>query len=168
MEHEKKITGEETPDFQNYKYVGWQETIETNPAYKSLFSPERLIQIQRKITYLLEGVADRPILVPVKTIASVLADSFQDNRPEVGSIYSRYIQVAQPARNDIRDIVDRAIQIIVSTIKNEYETIHQNNKLSIWSTVYGKFNTEGLQQYPNSMVKLNNRKNTSMMFNMNY
>ncbi len=158
-----------TYDYQNYKYVGWKETIESNPAYQSLLAETRLKLIQEKITYLLAGVANRPILVPLKTIAGVLVDSFQNNSPAIGSIYSRYIQPSiENSRNDIRDIVDRAIQVIVSTIKTEYEMNKQNKKLSIWSTVYGGFNKEGLQAYPSTMIKLNNRKNTAFMFNMNY
>jgi hypothetical protein len=158
-----------TLDYQNYKYVGWHETIESNPGYRSLFTDVRLKQMQDKITYLLTGVAERPILVPIKTITGVMVDIFQTRSPEIGSIYSRYIQPdTEGMRDDLRDLVDQTIQVIVSTIRTEYEMTKQNNKLSVWSTVYGEFNKEGLQSYPTSMIKLNNRKNTAFMFFENY
>jgi hypothetical protein len=151
------------------KYVGWGETIANRADYDSLWSAKRLQVIQDKITQLLDGVDEngRPIIVPLETIGSVLSEVFQSNRPQVGSIYSRYIQMEPESnRNDIRDIIDRTINIIVSQVKNELLTIQNNQRLTIWNTVYGDFNKEGLRQH--APIKIRKKHPQLMAFQMNY
>ncbi len=151
------------------KFAGWGQTIQDRPDYQSLWTPERLLLIQAKITQLLDGVDEtgRQIQVPIDTIASVLSNVYESNRPEVGSIYSRYIQMEPESnRNDIREIIDRTINIIVSQVKNELLTIEQNKKLTIWNTLYGDFNKEGLRQH--TPIKIRNKHPQLMAFQMNY
>jgi hypothetical protein len=152
-----------------YAHVGWDQTIENKPCYQSIWDTNRIIQIQGKITELLAGVdpKGRPIIVPIKTIGSVLSEVMNSHRPQVGDIYSRYIlPEIEQTRNDVRDIIDRTIQIIVSQVRSEIETIESNNKLSIWSTLYGDFNKEGLRGH--APIKIRKKRVPEMMFQMNY
>jgi hypothetical protein len=146
------------------KYVGWDTSL--NTQYLQLWQPEFLSQIQSKISQLLEGVGpdNRPIIVSMDTITHVISQVVATFRPETGDIYNR--DMNQYQRNDIRDIVDRSIEIITTHIRNEYEIIENNKKLSIWSTLYGDFNKEGLRGH--STIKLRNKRPQPMMFNMNY
>ncbi len=151
------------------QYVGWGQTIQDRGDYATLWEPNRLVQMQQKITELLAGVDEqnRPIVVPVNTIANVLSQVFGANRPEVGSIYSRYIQMEpESTRNDVRDIVDRTINIVVSQVKNEMLMIQQNKRLSIWSTLYGDFNKDQLRAHP--PIKIRNKHPQYMAFFENF
>ncbi len=151
------------------KYVGWESTINDNRTYQFLWNPDRLRIYQQKITQLLEGTSPdgRPIVVPIETISNVLFQCFESNKPQVGDIYSRYIQgETESHRNDVRDIVDRAINIIVNQITTEYEMITNNQKLTVWNTLYGDFNKEGLRAHP--PIKIRKRRSERMQFNMNY
>jgi hypothetical protein len=154
-------------DYRYSAYIGYNPQNQS-ANYETLWNDETLKLIQSKITDLLQGVDKngRPIIVPTKTIASVMTNVSQSSRPNIGSIYSTYIQESKPTRNDSRDIISRTIETIVSQIRNEYETIENNQKLSIWSTLYGDFNKEGLRQHPE--IKLNNRKYQPMLFQMRY
>jgi hypothetical protein len=151
------------------RYAGWENTIRNDKNYNTLFDNDRLQIYQRKITELLEGVGpnNRPIIVPLETIASVLFQCYDSGNKNVGDIYSRYIQPSiEASRNDTKDIVDRAINIIVSTISNEYGMIENNKKLTIWNTVLGDFNKEGLRAHP--PIKIRKRRSERMQFNMTY
>lgn len=147
-------------------YVGWSGTQSIN--YEYLFSNEMLSFLQSKITELLQGVddANRPIIVPIENIRSVLYQCYDSFVPNAGDIYSRYIIDKDQPRNDIRDIVDRAVNIIVTQIRNEIETIRNNRRLSIWSTLYGDFNKQGLRQH--SVIKVRKRGPERFQFNMRY
>lgn len=150
-----------------YNHVGWDATVQGNENYQDLlWNKHRLEVIQKKITELLHGVCTRPIVVPLQTISNVMSQVYKSNDPNVGDIYSRHIIDTEIHRNDIRDIVDRTINIIVTQIRNEYEQQKQNNQLTIWNTLYGDFNSQGLRQHP--PIKLSNRRSNRMQFNMNY
>ena len=151
------------------KFVGWGYTSNRNPCYDEIFSKENLIQMQHKISELLEGVDEkgRTIAVPLNSIGHVLSSVYSSQRPEIGDIYSRYIQCGiEDRRNDVREIIDRSINIIVTQIKNEFETIENNKKLTIWTTVLGSFNLHGLRAHP--PIKINKRRTPRMQFFENY
>lgn len=151
------------------KYIGWSETMANNDNYKDLWDPCTLHTIQTKITQLLQGVHEsgNPIIVPLDTIGNVMSQCYETNRPAIGDIYSRYIITdIEQSRNDIRDIIDRTINIITTQIRNEVEIAQNNNKLTIWSTLYGDFNKEGLRSH--APIKLRKKRPQQMMFNMNY
>lgn len=150
------------------QHVGYEQTIQDRPNYNMMWSPERLAIIQQKITQLLEGVSEdgRPIIVTLPVIGNVLSSCYQSNTPSVGSIYSRFIQPDAEPRNDVAMITDRTINIIVSQIKNEYLTIQNNKKLTIWNTVRGDFNPVGLRSH--APIKIQKRRHLSMNTAMNY
>ncbi len=155
---------------ENYlRHVGWGFTSNRNPCYDEIFSKENLIQMQHKISELLEGVDEkgRTIIVPLDKIGHILSSAYSSQRPEIGDIFSRYIQSGiEGRRNDVREIIDRSINIIVTQIKNEFETIENNKKLTIWTTVLGSFNEKGLRSH--SQIKLNKRRIPHMQFFQNY
>lgn len=69
----------------------------------------------------------------------------------------------------LNTIVDRAIHLITSTIKDEFTTIKQNNDLSVWVTQYGSndsANKWGLRSHPK--LKMKERRPAPMIFNMRY
>jgi len=150
------------------RHVGFEGTSENRDNYNYLWSEEHLKVIQRQIAQLLQGVdkKNRPIFVTLEVIGNVLSQTYSTHRPRVGDIYSRYIQPENPQRNDVAEIVNRTIEIIVSQIRNEYQMIEQNKKLSVWNTVRGDFNAAGLRSH--APIKLRKRRTQQMMFNMNY
>lgn len=155
------------PTMADRKYVGWD--VSKNDSFSTLFNRENVLVYQKRITELLQGVepSNRPIIVPVDTILSVMYQCYQSNQPQTGDIYSRYIQAENTLnRDDLTNIVNRAINIIVSQIRTEYAMIACNNKLTVWTTVLGDFNREGLRSH--DVIKLRKRGPERMQFNMNY
>ncbi len=156
-------------DYGYSKYVGWGQTAQDRVDYNSLWTPDQLHLIQDKITQLLQGVdaENRPIIVPLETIGSVMSNIYAANSPEVGSIYSRYIQLeGEATRNDIRDIIDRTINVIVSGIRTEILMEQYNKKISVWSTLYGDFNSQKLRQH--APIKIRKKTPMLMAFNMKF
>ena len=151
------------------KHVGWGYTSNRNPCFDEIFSKENLNQMQQKISELLQGVepSGKTIIVPLDKIGHILSQVYATQRPPVGDIYSRYIQSGiEDRRNDVREIIDKSINIIVTQIKDEFETIENNKKLTVWTTVLGDFNENGLRAH--SQIKLNKRRVPSMWFFENY
>jgi hypothetical protein len=149
------------------KFIGWDTS--RNESFTTLFNKDNVAVYQSRITELLQGVepTGRPIIVPIDTILSVLYQCYESNRPQVGDIYSRYIQAEYTvSRDDLSDIVNRAMNIIVSTIRTEYGVLECNKRLTVWNTVLGEFNKEGLRSH--SQIKLRRKRPEPMQFNMNY
>lgn len=150
----------------NYmRYVGWK----ANDDMKSYFSKNTVKLISRKVTEFTLGVHkdNLPIIVPDKNIYHVMSSVYDSFRPETGDIFTRYnIVKKNKISSNIQTMIDRVIEIITSHIKNDFETRYNNEKLSIWSTVYGDFNKEGLRQHP--PIKVLNKRTNKMQFNFNY
>lgn len=163
MEYGTRLSSRKPTD-SDITNVGWHTSTTNNSEYDYLFSKEHIIKCQQKITQLLEGVTDRPIIVPIDTISSVMVSCFKSRRPKVGDIYSQFIQPNEH-RNDIRDIVDRTINIIVSQVTTEFKTNECNRKLSIWNTVYGDFNQHGIRSHPTVKIR---EKRINNEFHMRY
>jgi len=171
----------ENCDYNYLRYVGWEETV--NPShvemnssggkygwseYHKLFSPENIKSMSTKITELLQGVDQqgRDIVVSDANICSVMSAIYH-NSPEhnIGDPGTRLTVPGNPG-NDIGSLVLRTINAIVMVIKDETETIKNNKKLTIWTSVYGDFNDHGLRGHP--PIKIRKKKPQQMMFNMNY
>jgi len=148
-------------------HVGWDYTVNANT--QKLFSKDNLDSISREITKALEGVdpQGRSIRVPHERICEVLSSVFRfATRPNIGDIHSRFIIANSQKRCDTRDIIDQTINIIVRSITDETETIENNKKLTIWSTLYGDFNEQGLRAH--APIKIRRKHPQYMAFNMNY
>ncbi len=158
-------------DENQYRFVGFPATISGICAenYRKIFSEDNVNKMSKKITELLQGVEKngRNILVPNDKISHILSQVYNSQRPEVGDIYSRYqIGSISQKRNDVREIIDRTINIIVTQIKNEMLTEECNKKLSVWSTILGDFNIHGLRAH--SQIKLKNKRSQRFQFHMHY
>jgi hypothetical protein len=156
-------------DVGRYKHPAKDFDADKDPVIEFLLKPENIRRIQEKTTELLSGV--RPdgmdIVVSEKVIASVLSQIYNDWKgTNVGSIYSRYIQNNEEDRDDIRDMTDMCIEVIVNNIRNEVEIEDCNKNLSLWNSIRGDFNKNGLMPHDN--IKLNRKRPSGCLFNMNY
>lgn len=150
-------------------YVGWPTTAsdDTNVAY--LFSEANLVALRDQIATALAGVdpQGRTIHVSLENIAGMLSNVYRNStRAKIGDIHSRYIVPQDQGRCDLREINNITVNIIVRTIRDQYDTIENNKKLSIWTTVLGDFNKEGLRSH--APIKIRRRHPQYMAFNMNY
>ena len=165
MEYATKIDGE-IYDSNYMRYSGYSEN---NDCIKKFFSPETINIISQKVTELTLGVLknNRPIIVPNKNIASVMSNIQSNYRPETGDIYSRYNIVSETPLNMVQRMIDMTIESIVNDIKVNLGMDECNSKLSIWTTVYGDFNPNGLRQHA-PITSIRKRKPQSMFFFENY
>ena len=103
----------------NYiKYVGFSEN---NILYKQYFNKETVNKISKKVTELLMGVDpdNRPIIVPDKTIISVMNNIQESYVPPVGDIHSRYIVPSGiNSDNYIENMINQTIEVITSDVRN--------------------------------------------------
>lgn len=154
-------------DLYSSKYVGFERN--DNPDIKFYYSNKNVRTISNKITELLRGVhpENRPIIVPDKTIYSVMDSIYHNYRPATGDIYGRYnIPTGNTTQSYVQDMIDQVIEIIVSDVKTNYETEINNSKLSAWTTVLGEFNDHKLRAY--SVIKIRERRPAPLQFNLNY
>jgi hypothetical protein len=160
MEYATHITNDD-----NYiKYVGYNQSS----CIKEFYSKHNVDKISQKITELLEGVDknNRSILVPDKTIYSVMNSVCDNFMPETGDIYTRYNIASSSPVNDIQRMIDETINIITTDVKVNLGMDECNSKLSIWTTILGDFNKHGLRSHGPIKLKMNRGK--QMAFNMNY
>jgi len=152
----------------NYsRYVGYND--ENSIIKQQYFNDITVSTISAKITELLHGVdpENRPILVPDKTILSVMSEIYSSYRPPTGDIYSRYI-VPSGTRYDsyIQNMIDQVIEVITSDVRNNLGMEEHNRQLTIWTTVYGDFNQHGLRQVP--PIKIRNKHPAYGQIHMRY
>jgi hypothetical protein len=134
-----------------------------------VFTKENISLIQRKTAELLRGVhpEGKPIVVTEKVIVAALDSVIQDYVPNIGAIHSsRYVVGDEPIAFYSRDVIDRTINFIVQSVRDEYDMIKANFDLSIWDSIRGDFNRKGLM--PHSTIKLRRTRPDTMQFNMNY
>ena len=165
MEYATEIA-EEFRDDNYFRYIGWKGG---DDYIKKYFSDKTVRVISAKITDLLTGVDPhgRPILIPDKTILSVMSEIYKSYRPPVGDIHSRYIiPTKEGPYSYIQEMIDRTIEIIVSDLKNSFGMKYNNESLSIWTTVYGDFNAHKLRQH--GPIKVVNKRPDPMQFFQNY
>lgn len=156
-------------DMNAVAYVGWDQTSDQSEALRYLFSNETLDLISNQISDALKGVdpQGRRIIIPHDKIANVLSSVYRfGTRTQIGDIYTHDTIPDNQSRNDLRNIINQTINIVVSAIKDEIEVTENNKKLTIWTTVLGDFNSQGLRQH--APIKLRNKHPQYMAFNMNY
>ncbi len=147
------------------RYPGYDDN---GTCYKYLFDPKTIRGISGKVSELLMGVdiKNRKIIVPDDVIGSVISNIYVNFVPSTGDIYSRYNIPSKDVQSVVAKILDQAIEVIVSDVKNNLEMAQNNAKLTVWTTVYGDFNEHGLRQHP--PIKTLLRRPNPMEFNMNY
>lgn len=166
MEYATKICQPEECDLGYIKHVGYTES---NVCIQKYFDVSTVRTISHKVTELLQGVdpQNRPIIVPNKTICSVMNDIYSSYRPPTGDIFSRYIVPSGTSSESyVQNMIDQVIEVITSDVRNNLGMEECNKKLSIWTTVLGDFNAHGLQQHPK--IKVRHKRPNPFQFHMNY
>lgn len=127
------------------RYVGYSSTNAASAAVRVLYSPETIKYIQKVVFDTLKCSYPQGVIIPCKTIANVVDQVYSNFRPSTGDIYGRYtIPTNELAPYD--DILNQVINILVSDVRNNIG-IQVNDNLSIWTTVLGDFNREGLRSH---------------------
>jgi hypothetical protein len=171
MEFATEITGEIYKD-EYVKNVGYSSHVCNEECaelcIQRFHSKSNVRQISKKVTELLMGVDknNRPIIVPDKTIKSLMSSVYENFRPETGDIHSRYDMLGYGPQNYVQNMMDQVINIITTDVKNNIGMEEANSKLSVWTTVLGDFNEHGLRSH--STIKIRENRPMPMMFNMNY
>lgn len=154
----------------NYnRHIGYNTKDICSVEIEKYFNTNTLRTISNKITELLMGVdpQNRPIIVPDKTISSVMSEIYNSYRPPTGDIFSQYtIPSGNSEDTYIQNMIDQTIEVITSDVRNNLEMEEHNKKLSIWTTVYGDFNLHGLKQTPD--VRIRNKHPAHFQFHMRY
>ena len=147
---------------QYIKHVGYRNT---NAAIATFFSKQTVTLVSQQVTDHLKWLKPEGIIVPCHIITNVMNDVYEAFKPPTGDIYTRY-SIPTNDKGYVQDLIDQTIKIIVSNIKTTLLTEQNNSKLSIWSTLYGTFNQQGLRQHP--PIKVLDKRPRTGLFNMNY
>ena len=115
-----------------YRYYGWVG----DDRYNTLFPDKSIKFMSAMITNSLQGLKDKPIVVPDVTIRSVADSVFQSSFANADQMQKM------------------VVNFIVDSIREEHETIEKNNKLSAWVQ---KYDTDtGMKKF--DTIKLNNKQ----------
>lgn len=150
-------------------YVGWKQSTEGNVGLEYLYSDENLENVSQKLTVALRNVhpQGKRIVVTKAQIASVISNVYQNaQRANIGGIFSEFVIPAAKPRNDIEDINDKAIEAIYSLLSTQFEVEENNKKLTVWNTVLGDFNENGLRSH--APIKIRKKHAQRMAFHMRY
>lgn len=148
--------------------VGRHTVSSWNGLVRQLFTKNTLNTIKNKVSFYLQGVdkQGRTIVPSDKVIVTALYGVYQNHIPQTGDIYGRFLVVDPTQRNDYSYIVDKTISLLVRGIKTEEEMIQQNEKLTVWTTILGDFNDQGLRSH--DVLKIREKRPDPYLFNMNY
>lgn len=145
-------------DFRSQAHVGWN-------CSTYFFSNNNINYLSAAITELLMSTG-KIIKVADHVIGSVMSNIATNFRPSTGDIYSRYTIPTEEGRDNLRTMNEQVITLIVNTIRGEYDQEACNARLSVWTTVLGDFNHEGLRSH--SKIKIKENDYMKGMFSMNY
>ena len=145
--------------------VGWGVTNSSQPGYRIFFSKENMDHLYNTIHTKLKKQGYN-IVVTHKVIGGVMSDILRTHTPEIGDVYDIYQIPADTIRNDVKNMNDRVINVIVSTIIDEEESKRWNESLSVWDTVLGDFNRQGLRAH--SIIRKKENDYMKGQFNLNY
>jgi hypothetical protein len=127
--------------------------------------------VSKTVTKILKGtLPNQDIIIADHVICDVLSNIYQNYIPQVGDIYSRYIIPldGQSGCDWMGNIIQQAIQVMVSNVKNTYDMERQNKDLTIWTTVLGDSNKHGLRSHAPIKIRKRNTNNRGMVSFMNY
>lgn len=136
------------------------------PLPRQLFTKRTVKIIQIKVYEYLLKAMDKKIIPSERITITALYGVFENHIPRTGDIYGKYLVVDETQRDDYGYIVDKTISLLISGIQTDLEMQDANSKLSIWNTVLGDFNENGLRQFP--PIKLRERGPDRMLFHMKY
>jgi len=148
------------------QYVGWNTVIEWSSVPRQLFTKRTVRIIQQKVYEYLLRALDKKIAPSERIVIIALYGVFENHIPRTGDIYGKFLVVDETQQDDYGYIVDKTISLLIDGIRNDIEMAEANSKLTIWNTVLGDFNENGLRQFP--PIKLRNRGPDRMLFHMKY
>lgn len=143
------------------RYVGTE--IDENPVIKEFYSKKYVDYISKKSTELLKGVDEygRDIVVPDRRILEVM------NTVEQSYNFATGFDAPEiSAYGYIRKMVEDCIERIVYDVTNTLGIEQCNNKKTVWTTVLGDFNKEGLKSH--SSIKIREKHPSLFQINMRY
>lgn len=135
-------------------FVGWKTSADRG-GYRFFFSEENMTFIADEVQRLLAIAGHPGIRVSRNVIGNVMSNLSRNNNPVIGDIFTRYIIPNNEGRDDVRALTVQTINVIYNTIMEEKETVRFNERLSIWTTVLGDFNAEGLRAHAPLKIKEN-------------
>jgi len=146
--------------FQQTQFIG--SNSDDNLYVNEFFSKNVVDFVSQKCTELLRGVDEkgREIVVPDKRIFEVMNTVYSSYNYPTG--FDGTISKDQYIQNMIGETIAR----IVFDVKNTLGYEQCTNKYSIWTTLYGDFNKDGLRQY--APIKILKNRPNSFEFNMKY
>ena len=148
------------------QYVGWSTITEWAPLPREVFTKRTVKIIQQKVyEYLLKAMSKK--IIPSERIVIIsLYGVYENHIPRTGDIYGKYLVVDESQRDDYGYIVDKTISLLITGIQTDIEMQEANSKLSIWNSVLGDFNENGLRQFP--PIKLREKGPDRFLFHMRY
>ena len=148
------------------QFVGWNTISEWSPLPRMVFTKRTVNLIRQKVyEYLLKDMNKK--VVPSERVTIIaLYGVYENHIPRTGDIYGKFLVVDETQRNDYGYIVDKTISMLIDGIRNDIEMSEANSKLTIWNTVFGDFNENGLRQH--APIKLRNKGPDRMLFHMKY
>ena len=134
-------------DWNHNRYVGWKETSRGHEAYETYFSAENMNFISAQITGTLKTFGYDNIIVSPNVIGGAMSSIKSAQNPKIGDIHTRYIIPQEETKDDVESMTEQVINVIVNQILGEKQQEYCNSKLSIWNTVLGDFNADGLRSH---------------------
>ena len=144
-------------DQNNYRHIGWKEENNCNQGY---YTQDNIKMISQRLSELLKDVDQdgKQIIVTEKVIINAMNTTYTNYRPQV---------CTQDEPIDIiQEMLDQTIENIASEVRTNIKQDQNNQKLTIWTTLYGDFNKHGLRSHP--IIKLRKKRPAPMQFHMNY
>lgn len=142
------------------KYAAYD--ITQNDYINNYFSQNNVNFISKKVTELLKGLDEygRDIVVTDRRILEVMNTVYRLYTPAIGFDQRRTVE------KYISDMIGQCIRRIVDDVSYTIGYAQCQSKKTIWTTVLGDFNAEGLRSH--APIKLRNKRPNSFEFNMNY
>ena len=142
------------------RYFGYN--IKNSPVVDKFFNKDTIEYISKKITSLTKDVDEygREIVLPDQRIIDLMNTVYQSYRPPQGFDQSWNQQLY------FDSLVGQTISRAVFDIKNVLGYEQAFAKYTVWNTVLGENNTEGLRSH--APIKLKEKRPNTMEFNMKY
>jgi hypothetical protein len=148
------------------QYVGWATITEWSSLPRQVFTKRTIKIIQQKVYEYLYKSMQKKIMPSDKVVIIALFGVYENHIPRTGDIYGKFLVVDDTQRDDYGYILDKTISLLIDGIQTDIEMAEANSKLSIWNSVLGDFNENGLRQFP--PIKLRNKGPDRMLFHMKY
>ena len=137
-------------------------SIHDEPYIKEYFSKNTVDHISQKVTQGTKGVEEygRDIIVPDDKILWVMDQVYESYNFQQG------FDTNMKKEEYINNMIGQTIVRIIYDIKNVLGYEQCMNKYSIYSTVYGELNDQGLRAH--APIKLKEKRPNSFEFHMRY